>query len=87
MLGQVLRIAEALPVSAALEVESFAYSTLLGGPEFRRWLGRRGARRRARRPAARHEQPVIVRRDGSRLQITLNRPNAATPTAASSGTR
>ena len=44
VLGRVLRITEALPVSAALDVESFAYSTLLGGPEFRRWLDRRGAR-------------------------------------------
>ena len=44
VLGRVLRITEALPVSAALEVESFAYSTLLGGPEFHRWLGARGDR-------------------------------------------
>ena len=70
VLGQVLRITEALPVRTALEAESFAYSTLLGGPEFRRWLGTRGGR--PPRPAA--EQPVIVRRDGSRLLITLNRP-------------
>jgi hypothetical protein len=79
VLGQVLRIAEALPVSAALDVESFAYSTLLGGPEFRRWLDRRGVRPPSppsplsppSRPA---ERPVIVRQDGSRLQITLNQP-------------
>jgi hypothetical protein len=31
VLGQVLRAAETLPVPAALDVESFAYSTLLGG--------------------------------------------------------
>jgi enoyl-CoA hydratase/carnithine racemase len=70
VLGQVLRITEALPVSAALEAESFAYSTLLGGPEFRRWLGGRGDRPLP--PSA--ERPVIVRRDGTRLLITLNRP-------------
>jgi hypothetical protein len=70
VLGQVLRIAEALPVSAALDVESFAYSTLLGGPEFRRWLDRRGVRP----PIPPAERSVIVREDGSRLQITLNQP-------------
>ena len=70
VLGQVLRITEALPVGAALEAESFAYSTLLGGPEFGRWLGARGHRP----PPPPAEQPVIVRRDGTRLLITLNRP-------------
>jgi hypothetical protein len=70
VLGQVLRITEALPVNAALEAESFAYSTLLAGPEFRRWLGARGDRPLP--PPA--ERPVIVRRDGTRLLITLNRP-------------
>jgi hypothetical protein len=70
VLGQVLRITETLPVRAALEAESFAYSTLLGGPEFGRWLGARGDRPLP--PPAR--QPVIVRRDGTRLLITLNRP-------------
>jgi enoyl-CoA hydratase/carnithine racemase len=70
VLGRVLRIAEALPVSVALEVESFAYSTLLGGPEFRRWLTARGTRPLP--PQA--ETPVITRRDGARLLITLNRP-------------
>jgi hypothetical protein len=70
VLGQVLRITEALPVRAALDAESFAYSTLLGGPEFRRWLSARGDRPLP--PPT--ELPVIVRRDGTRLLITLNRP-------------
>jgi hypothetical protein len=70
VLGQVLRITEGLPVCAALDVESFAYSTLLGGPEFRRWLDGRAARP----PGPPAERPVIVRRDGSRLLITLNQP-------------
>jgi enoyl-CoA hydratase/carnithine racemase len=51
-------------------VESFAYSTLLGGPEFRRWLGARGDRP----PPPPAEMPVIVRRDGPQLLITLNVP-------------
>jgi hypothetical protein len=33
VLGQVLRATETLPVLAALDVESFAYSMLLGGKE------------------------------------------------------
>jgi Enoyl-CoA hydratase/isomerase len=70
VLGQVLRATETLPVNEALDVESFAYSTLLGGPEFRRWLDGRGERQ----PVAAASQPVLVRRDGSRLLITLNRP-------------
>lgn len=70
VLGQVLRAGERLPVGAALEVESFAYSTLLGGPEFRRWLDERGPRPMP--PAAR--EPVLVRREGDRLFITLNGP-------------
>jgi enoyl-CoA hydratase/carnithine racemase len=71
VLGQVLRVTQDLPVAAALEVESFAYSTLLGGPEFRHWLTDRPSRQVA--PPA--DTPVIVRRDGSVLQITLNRPD------------
>jgi enoyl-CoA hydratase/carnithine racemase len=70
VLGQVLRITGALPVTAALEVESLAYSTLLGGPEFRRWLGARGDRPLPPRA----ELPVLVRRDDARLLITLNLP-------------
>src|SRR5208282_5195028 len=70
ILGQVLRTTEALPVPAALDVESFAYSTLLGGQEFRHWRGGRGDRPLP--PPA--QDPVIVCRDGARLLITLNRP-------------
>ena len=70
VLGQVLKATQALPVAAALEVESFAYSTLLGGPEFRRWLGVRGSRPLPPPATA----PVLVRRDGTSLLITLNLP-------------
>ena len=70
ILGRVLRITEALPVPDALEVESLAYSTLLGGPEFARWLAGRAAR--ATPPPA--GDPVLVRRDGAILRVTLNRP-------------
>jgi enoyl-CoA hydratase/carnithine racemase len=70
VLGQVLRASESLPVFAALDVESFAYSMLLGGTEFRRWLDGRGERR----PPALVAEPVLTRRDGDRLLVTLNRP-------------
>jgi Enoyl-CoA hydratase/isomerase len=70
VLGQVLRASEGLPVAAALDVESFAYSMLLGGPEFRRWLGRQ-----PERPLpGLVPEPVLTRRDGDRLLVTLNRP-------------
>jgi hypothetical protein len=70
VLGQVLRASEGLPVGAALDVESFAYSMLLGGTEFRRWLDGRGDRARPTLAA----EPVLARRDGDRLLVTLNRP-------------
>jgi hypothetical protein len=70
VLGQVLRASQGLPVGAALDVESFAYSTLLGGPEFRRWLDARGERSQPGLAA----DPVLTRRDGDRLLVTLNRP-------------
>lgn len=38
MLARVLRLGEGLEFEAALELESLAYSTLLGGAEFARWL-------------------------------------------------
>lgn len=70
VLARVLRTTEALPVTAALEVESLAYSTLLGGHEFGRWLDARGPRP-APPPA---DSAVLVHRADERLLITLNRP-------------
>lgn len=58
----------------ALEAESLAYSTLQGGPEFRRWL--EAAIRPAPPPPA--VDPVLVRREddagGEVLHVTLHRP-------------
>jgi hypothetical protein len=70
VLGQVLRATGGLSVAAALDVESFAYSMLLAGPEFQEWLAARGDR--ALPPMV--EEPVLVDRDGDVLRITLNRP-------------
>ncbi len=69
--GQLLRqtaVLEYLP--ADLAAEAAAYSLLLGGPEFARWLGERGAPRRREPPA----EPVRVSRDGGRLSIVLDDP-------------
>ncbi|WP_308259280.1 enoyl-CoA hydratase/isomerase family protein [Pseudonocardia sp. H11422] len=70
MLAGLLRATETLPVREALDAESLAYSTLLGGAEFARWLTARGARPEP--PAV--EDPVLVTRSHGRLRITLNRP-------------
>jgi hypothetical protein len=71
-LVQVLRVTEHLDIDRALVVESLAYSTLQGGPEFRRWLAARGrpgvARPRDEGPA------VLVERRADQLYIRLNRP-------------
>lgn len=70
VLAGLLVTTESLPVPAAIDAESLAYSTLLGGPEFHRWLAERGPR-----PLPPHAaEPVLVRRAGDRLLITLNRP-------------
>jgi hypothetical protein len=70
VLAQVLRTTGDLPVPAALDAESLAYSTLLGGGEFRHWLAQRGPR--ALPPDA--ANPVLLARTGDVLRITLNRP-------------
>ncbi|GEL22294.1 enoyl-CoA hydratase [Pseudonocardia sulfidoxydans NBRC 16205] len=69
-LAGLLRWSGGLSVHDGLDAESFAYSTLLGGVEFREWLDRRGAR-----PAPPEvDDPVLVERVGGELRLTLNRP-------------
>jgi enoyl-CoA hydratase/carnithine racemase len=70
-LSQVLRAGAGLDVPSALNVESFAYSTLLGGAEFRRWLTSRPPRPI---PPPGPEPAVITERDGGSMRVTLNRP-------------
>ncbi|MBW0101229.1 enoyl-CoA hydratase/isomerase family protein [Pseudonocardia sp. KRD291] len=73
VLGGLLRRTSGTPVADALDAESLAYSTLLGGAEFGRWLVERRAT--GSRPApADVPEPVRLVRDGDRLTITLNRP-------------
>jgi enoyl-CoA hydratase/carnithine racemase len=70
VLGQVLRATHGLPVATALDVESFAYSMLLGGDEFGHWLA--GNAGRELPPLV--EEPVLIGRDEDVLHVTLNRP-------------
>ena len=69
--AQVLRLSSELELPAALQVESFAYSTLLGGAEFRRWQNatRRGA------PTPVSADLVVVLRDGNKITLQLNDPD------------
>ncbi len=69
--AQVVRIGEGRPFHHALLVESLAYSTLLGGSEFRRWRTET-----PRSPRAGDDgPPVRIAREGAVLKIVLSRPN------------
>jgi enoyl-CoA hydratase/carnithine racemase len=71
--GQLVRQTAVLGTGEGLAAEAAAYSLLLGGPEFARWLGERGPARPAglrKAPA----EPVLITRDGGRLAIVLNVP-------------
>ena len=70
VLAGLLRWSGGLPIPAALDAESLAYSTLLAGPEFAGWLARRGPRPVP--PTV--VEPVGVERTDDELRITLNRP-------------
>jgi enoyl-CoA hydratase/carnithine racemase len=71
VLVQVLRLVGALPVPAALQVESLAYASLQQGAEFRAWLAQRPAPPQSFRE---HDDAVVVERDGDRVGLQLNRP-------------
>jgi enoyl-CoA hydratase/carnithine racemase len=71
LLAQVLRASRGLSVADALVVESVAYSLLLTGPDFTRWL----AERRVPGASAAGEGSVVVRREGALLELTLDRPS------------
>ncbi|CAM3464052.1 enoyl-CoA hydratase/isomerase family protein [Nocardioides dubius] len=69
VLHGLLRATRALPVPDALAAEAAAYSALLAGPEFGRWLAAAPTRRGGLR-----EDVVRLERDGGTLQITLDDP-------------
>ncbi|WP_105967976.1 enoyl-CoA hydratase/isomerase family protein [Streptomyces geranii] len=79
-LTQVLRMGPTLAPADRLVVESLAYSTLQGSAVFRAWLDSAPARTPRPSPA-----PVLLGRDGDRLAITLDRPQARN--AMDAGTR
>jgi enoyl-CoA hydratase/carnithine racemase len=70
-LVQLLRQSAGLGVDQGLIAESLVYSTLQSGPEFGDWLA---ARPPAPAPEPSPESPVLLRRSGDQLELTLNRP-------------
>ncbi len=73
-LDGLLRLTEGLGAGhgaeAGVVAESFAYSMLLGGPEFAAWRASRPARR-----GAVAGDPVHLRRDDDVLEVVLDRPS------------
>ncbi len=70
-LARLLRITENLPFETALEMESLAYSSLLGSGEFQCWLERRGPRSTL---LPQSSQPVTYHRSGPSVTLSLNVP-------------
>jgi hypothetical protein len=70
-LVQLLRQGTGLDIHQGLIAESLVYSTLQSGPEFGEWLSARPAAP-PHQPSP--EPPVLLRRSGVRLELTLNRP-------------
>lgn len=70
VLLKLMRMTAAMDPAPALAVESLAYSTLLGGAEFRRWLDRRGDVEGAAAPA----EPVLYRREADEVTLTMDDP-------------
>ncbi len=70
--AQVLRMGASLSFDEGLILESFAYSTLLAGGEFRAWRAANPARLRGDEA----ERLIIVERERALLRISLNRPAA-----------
>jgi enoyl-CoA hydratase/carnithine racemase len=71
ILCQTLKLSEALPFAEALLVESFAYSTLLGGGEFSVWLAKRP---KCATPGPEPAELVRMERDEDTVTLTLNNP-------------
>ncbi len=67
ILGQILRLTEHLPVGDGLIAESLAYSTMLGGDEFRAWL----ARRFVAEAAAPSGAKTLIHTDRAEDRVTL----------------
>jgi hypothetical protein len=70
ILASLLRRCDSLPFDHALEIESLAYSTLLGGSEFERWL----RQRTTKEDADTSSTPVRYERDADGVVLTLDSP-------------
>ena len=71
-LGEALHLGEGMPFAARLKIESMAYSALLGGAEFARWLEGQQDRTVPERDAP----LVLVQRAGDHITLTLNHEEA-----------
>jgi len=69
-LVQVLRSTPLLPAAQGLDIESLAYSTLQLGAEFMAWH----AGYRPDDKQASHGEPLLLSREGARVEALLNRP-------------
>jgi hypothetical protein len=79
ILSRLLRLSENLDFETALELESLAYSTLLGGSEFRRWL-----KSRPNEAVAAHDRALVrTEREGDLAIVTLASPNTRNAMTAS----
>lgn len=70
ILARLLRMNDGISFETALELESLAYSTLLGGEEFRRWVN--VAERKS--SGAQAVPPVRYEREGDEVTLTLCSP-------------
>jgi hypothetical protein len=75
LLARVIRDGSVAERPAAVALEASAFSALLGGPEFTRWLNERRDRDRpSRPPVVEAGDPVLVSRHGDEFAVVLNRP-------------
>ena len=75
-LAWLLRESGPLAVPAAITAESGVYSTLLAGPDFRRWLADRGAPRPSDPGGSRPDRRLRLVRHDNELRITLSQAGA-----------
>lgn len=71
LLARTLRLTEGLPIGQALDVESLAYSTLLGGAEFQSWRAEHPSPVSTPPP---HDELVSITRVDDHVSISLNDP-------------
>lgn len=73
-LVHVLRVAESLPIQAAMTVESLAYATLQGGIEHQRWLRAQAGDPEMITGSDAQSDAILIERSGDVIKAKLNRP-------------